>query len=196
MVALAVSGVAASTCSDLPGHVVLRDALSPAEHVMLGLAYEMEGRADLAAREYDNALRQQPEYTPALIGLGNLASDRGAVREAEAYYRRALAVDPEDPGANNNLAMLYVTQEGKLDEAERLAGLALAQGGSLRPYVLDTIAHIYARQGRYREAKAALENAEALAPAHDKALHQRLAQLQEELATVHPQAEQGLEKEL
>jgi predicted Zn-dependent protease len=90
---------------------------------------------------------------------------------------------------NNNLAMVYLTQQEKLDEAERLANLALAQGGPLRPYVLDTMAHIYVRQGRYREAQTALNNAEALAPPYDRTLNQRLAQLQQELATFHPRTE-------
>lgn len=132
---------------------------------------------------------------PALIGLGNLAFDRGALEEAEGYYRQALSTAPEDPGVNNNLAMVYLTQQEKLGEAERLANLALAQGGPLQPYVLDTMAHIYVRQGRYREAQTALNNAEALAPPYDRALHQRLTQLQQELATCRLCTEEGVEVE-
>lgn len=195
VVFVAVIGVGFSACSDLPRIRVLHDPLTSEEHVRLGLAYEVEGRAELAAREYDGALRKNHGYMPALIGLGNLAFDRGALEEAEAYYRQALITAPEDPGVNNDLAMVYLTQQEKLDEAERLTNLALAQGGPLRPYVLDTMAHIYVRQGRYREAQTALNNAEALAPPYDRALHQRLTQLQQELATSHPRTEQGLEAE-
>lgn len=192
---VAVIGGSFSACSDLPRVLVLHDPLTPEEHVTLGLAYEVEGRLELAAREYDGALRKKQGYMPALLGLGNLAFDRGALKEAEAYYRQALITAPEDPGVNNNLAMVYLTQLEKLDEAERLASLALAQGGPLRPYVLDTMAHIYVRQGRYREAQTALNNAEALAPSYDRALHQRLAQLQQELASSHPRTEQSFEVE-
>jgi tetratricopeptide (TPR) repeat protein len=186
---VAVIGGIFSACSDLPRVLVLHDPLTSEEHVTLGLAYEVEGRPELAAREFDGALRKKHGYMPALVGLGNLAFDRGALEEAEAYYRQALITTPEDPGVNNNLAMVYLTQQEKLDEAERLANLALAQGGQLRPYVLDTMAHIYVRQGRYREAQTALNNAEALAPPYDRTLHQRLAQLQQELATSHPRTE-------
>ena len=77
----------------------------------------------MAARGYDGALRKKQGYTPALLGLGNLAFDRGAMKEAEAYYRWALITVPEDLGVNNNLAMVYLTQREKLDEAERLANL-------------------------------------------------------------------------
>jgi tetratricopeptide (TPR) repeat protein len=195
LVFVAVIGVSFSACSDLPRVRVLHDPLTPEEHVTLGLAYEVEGRPELAAQEYDGALRKKHGYMPALIGLGNLAFNRGALEEAEAYYRQALITAPEDPGVNNNLAMVYLTQQEKLDEAERLANLALAQGGPLQPYVLDTMAHIYVRQGRYYEAQTALNNAEALAPPYDRTLHQRLAQLQQELATSHPRTEQGLEVE-
>jgi tetratricopeptide (TPR) repeat protein len=182
---VAVIGGSLSACTTVPRVRVLHDPLTPAEHVTLGLAYESEGRSDLAVREYNEALRQQHAYMPALIGLGNLAFDRGAFKEAEAYYRQALGTAPDDAGANNNLAMLYLTQEEKLEEAERLASIALAQGGPLQPYVLDTMAHIYIRQGRYRDAQAAVNDAEALAPTYDRALHQRLAELQQELATAH-----------
>jgi len=185
VVFVAVIGVSFSACSDLPRVRVLHDPLTPEEHVRLGLAYEVEGHPELAAREYDEALTKEHGYMPALIGLGNLAFDRGATKEAEAYYRQALSTAPEDPGVNNNLAMVYLTQQEKLDEAERLANLALAQGGPLQPYVLDTMAHIYHRQGRYREAQTALNKAEALAPSYDRALHQRLTRLQQELATSH-----------
>jgi tetratricopeptide (TPR) repeat protein len=178
--------IAFSACSDLPGILILHDPLTPEEHVTLALTYEIEKPLDLAVQEYEGAVRQKQGYVSALIGLGNLAFERGAVNEAEEHYRRALTTDPEDPGANNNLAMLYLTQRKKLDEAERLASLALAQGGPLQPYVLDTMAHIYAVQGKHREAQTALSKAEVLAPSYDRALHQRLAQLQQELAAVRP----------
>jgi Tfp pilus assembly protein PilF len=108
---VAVIGGIFSACSDLPRVLVLHDPLTSEEHVTLGLAYEVEGRPELAAREFDGALRKKHGYMPALIGLGNLAFDRGALEEAEAYYRQALITTPEDPGVNNNLAMVYLTQQ-------------------------------------------------------------------------------------
>ena len=192
---LVVIGVNVSACSDLPRIRVLHDPLSPEEHVTLGLSYEIEGRPELAMREYDGALSQRRGYAPALIGLGNLAFARGALTEAEAYFLQALAVAPEDPGANNNLAMLYLVRGENVNEAEQLAGRALAQGGPLQPYVLDTMARIYVRQGRHREALEALNNAEALVPANNHAFHDELAQFRQELAASYPQSERGSEVE-
>lgn len=176
-------------CSSLPRVVVLHDPLTPAEHVTLGVTYEAQGRTELAAREYHTALEKGHGYVPAFVGLGNLAFVGGALEEAESYYRQALAVAPEDPGANNNLAMVHLARSANLAEAERLTRQALAQGGPLRPYVLDTMAHIYIRQGRYEEAKAALEEAEAMTPSANEILHERLVQSRRELATAFPRAE-------
>lgn len=189
-------GVTLCACSDLPQIRILHDPLTPEEHVRLGLSYQIEGRPELATREFDRALRQRHGFVPALLGLGNLAFGRGAFSEAEAYFRQALAIAPEDPSANNNLAMLYVARGRNIEEAEQLAIRALAKGGSLQPYVLDTMAHIYVLKGRYREALAALNNAETLVTANDKLLHEELALLRQELMDSHPRADQDLEAEL
>ena len=152
-------GAGLTACSELPQVRVLHDPLTPEEHVTLGLTYEVQRHRDLAAREYRTALAQQAGYIPALIGLGNLAFTEGELEESEAFYRQALEASPEHPVANNNLAMLYLARGGDLREAERLALRALVHKGPLQPYVLDTLANVYARQGRFEEAVRALEEA-------------------------------------
>lgn len=178
-------------CDVLPRVRVLHDPLTAREHVTLGMIYEMEGRAELALREYSNAIRQQPAHVPALTGLGNLAFKRDALAEAEAYFLQALAVASNNAAANNNLAMVYLLRREHLEEAEMLAVHALMQGGPLRPYVLDTLAHIYFQQGRYREALTILETAEAVAPADDRVLQERLAQLRKDLGASTRRSEQN-----
>ena len=79
-------------CSGLPRVVVLHDALTAEEHMALGTTYEAQGARDLAAREYHAAMTDRTDYAPALVALGNLAFDSGALDEAEEYYRRALAI--------------------------------------------------------------------------------------------------------
>lgn len=177
-----------SACSDIPQIRVLHDPLTAEEHVTLGLTYESQGHPELAANEYRTALRRKPGFVPALVGLGNITFAEGALEESETYYQQALAASPDHPGANNNLAMLYLARDKNLPEAEQLALRALSQTGPLRPYVLDTLAHIYARQERFEEALAAMENAEATAPMHDKILHERLIRLRNEILKIHSQA--------
>ncbi len=188
-VCIVVMGAGLPACSDLPQIRPLHDPLTAEEHVMLGLTYEGQGHRDLAAHEYHTALTREAGFVPALIGLGNLAFAEGAIEESETYYQQALANSPEHPGANNNLAMLYLARGVNLQEAERLALRALAQRGPLQPYVLDTLAQVYARQGRYKEAVAALNEAEAAAPAQDEILHERLRRLRNQIVDLHSQAE-------
>jgi len=176
-------------CEQLPHVRVLHDPLTPAEHVTLGQTYEMQGHEDLAAREYRTALTQKAGYVPALIGLGNVAFAEGKLEESETYYRQALAASPEDPGANNNLAMLYLTRGVNLQEVEQLALRAVAQAGPLHPYVLDTLAHVYTQQGRYKEAVAVLDEAVATAPLEDRFLRERLIRSRNELMEIDSQAD-------
>ena len=160
---------------------VPHDPLTAEDHVALGTAYEAQGLKDLAAREFQAALEQRKDYPPALISLGNLAFEAGALADAEEYYRRVLEVDSSQPSANNNLAMVYLQRGERLAEAERLARTALAQGGPLKPYVLETLANIYFRQGRHREVKEALDEAEVIVPSSNTTLRARLAKTRQEL---------------
>ena len=173
-------------CSGLPRIVVLHDPLTPQEHVTLGESYQAQGNTELAVREFQAALRLQRDFAPALVALGNRSFEAGTLQEAEDYYSRALDAVPGHPAASNNLAMVYLSRGGRLDEAERLAKSALAQGGALRPYILDTLAKVYMRQERYQEARTALEEAETIAPLENKLLHERLAQSRQELAATRP----------
>jgi len=168
-------------CLGIPRPAVLPDPLTPIEHVTLGTTYYAQGLKDKAALEYQTALRQRHEFVPALVGLGNLSFERGALEEAEGYYRRALATAPNHTSANNNLAVVYLMQGQRIDEAEQLARRALEQAGPMRPYVLDTMAKIYMLKGEYVEARAVLEEAVSIAPPDDELLLKQLRQSQHEL---------------
>jgi tetratricopeptide (TPR) repeat protein len=168
-------------CSNLPRVILLQDPLSPDEHVSLATSYKSQGLNEIAAKELEAALRKQGNHVPALVALGNLSFERGSLIEAEAYYRQALEVAPNHAGANNNLAMVYLT-ENRLSEAEWLARKALEENSPIKPYVLETLVQIYTRQQRYREAKVALEEAEVLAPSTNRVLRDSLAQSRRNLS--------------
>lgn len=158
-----------------------RDPLTAEEHMRLGASYEDQGLRPEAEKEYAAALRRQRDYIPALIALGNLSFEDGALVDAEIYYRKVLAVDPDHPSANNNLAVVYLTRGSRIDTAEQLALRALKGAGALKPYVLDTLAHIYMREGKPALAKAALDEADAATPEDSAFLRRRLAQSREQL---------------
>lgn len=77
--------------------------------------------------------------------------------------------------------MLYLTWGVNLQEAERLALRAAAKKGPLQPYALDTLAHVYAQQGRYKEAVEVLDDAVATVPSEDTLLRERLLRSRNEV---------------
>lgn len=170
-------------CAPLPRVVVLHDPLTAQEHVALGVIYERKGHLDPAIQEYQAALRQDGSYVPAWMGLGNVSYATGAFSESEAYYRQALALAPEHPAANNNLAMTYLALNERLDEAAALVKRALEQAGPLRPHVLDTLARIYLKQGRCDEAGTALRDAEAAVSSEETGIRERLQEVKQGLSS-------------
>src|SRR5690606_36447509 len=89
-----------------------------------------EQDADLAAEAYARVLRLRPDSIEALIALGRLHAEGGAVERAASCFRRALEVAPTDATATYNLGV--VTQDmGEDGEAIRLYARALELDPSL-----------------------------------------------------------------
>ena len=77
------------------------------------------GEAQRAANLLDAALRDHPADLPLLTASGYLAQLKNETSRAIDMYERALAVDPVDPTASNNLAIL-LAKTRKLKEAKSL----------------------------------------------------------------------------
>lgn len=129
------------------------DPLSAGQHFRLGAAYERLGRRDDAARQYQRVVRLDPDDPEGWLALGNVKFERGDLAGAEDDYLRVLNLSPDHVGAQNNLAMTYLAENKRLREAEMLAKAALRHTRTLRPYVLDTLAKIYAAEGKLPEAR-------------------------------------------
>lgn len=168
-------------CSWLPHPVAYQDPLTAAEHMALGETYAQQGHSEPALREFEAALKQQPDYVPSLVALGNLAFHHQSLTAAESYYRRALELSPAHPVAANNLAMVYLSKEEKFDEVEQLAKTALLQESQLKPYILETLATLYLKQDKLTDAQTVLEQAAAITPTTNTPLLTRLSQMRQEL---------------
>jgi tetratricopeptide (TPR) repeat protein len=116
-------------CS-FPRIIVLKDPLTPEEHVNLGVTYEKNSELDAAIKEYKEAAKKLPV---ANLYLGNVYFLKNDLKSAEAYYRQTIEKAPETADAYNNLAWLYYTEKKNLDEAESLVIRAL----DLRPSKAD-----------------------------------------------------------
>jgi tetratricopeptide (TPR) repeat protein len=180
--ALAVGAAGLSACAGVKASRA-EDPLSADEHMRLGSSYEDQSLRSAATKEYAAALRKEKDYLPALMALGNVAFQDGDLIESEIYYRRVLKLVPDHAGANNNLAMVFLVRGSRLDTAETLAKTALKNAGPFKPYVLDTLANVYMREGRYPDAKAILDEAESECSPTNTLLREHLSQSRRQLTT-------------
>ena len=80
--------------------------------------YQSEALAKGLA-EYETAMEYMLDFAGNAHNLGNLWTRRGDPAKAEAFFRRAIAVDDLFFPAKSNLAVL-LAQQGRNDEAEKL----------------------------------------------------------------------------
>jgi Flp pilus assembly protein TadD len=76
----------------------------------LGVLYAKYGKTNEAEQQFRNIIAKN-EYVPALVNLGNLAFLTDDLRNAESYYKRAQAKDPNNIGVLIGFARVYYEQE-------------------------------------------------------------------------------------
>jgi tetratricopeptide (TPR) repeat protein len=139
----------------------------PMVHITLGDALRMAERHDEATRAYDRAvaLIGEPEEQDWFVffarGITLERTDRWD--EAEADFRQALALNPDQPQVLNYLGYSLVEQRRNLEEALDMIERAVAA----RPqdgYITDSLGWALYRMGRYDEAVGPMERAVELAP--------------------------------
>jgi tetratricopeptide (TPR) repeat protein len=128
----------ASACS-FPRIIILKDPLTPEEHLNLGVTYEQQGEFDNAIKEYNLAAKQIPR---AYLHLGNAYFQKKEWKEAESYYRKAIRKEPGNADAYNNLAWLYYMKKENLNQAEKLAERALELNPAKGDIYRDTLEKI------------------------------------------------------
>jgi Tfp pilus assembly protein PilF len=95
-------------------------------HNDLGAQYFDRKEFDLARREYHIAESIKPDYADLLNNIGSLKSVEAKNEEAAAYFRRAVALSPANPGYGNNLG-LALRMQGNLAGAIREYDRVLAR---------------------------------------------------------------------
>jgi tetratricopeptide (TPR) repeat protein len=154
--ALEVLQALARSNPDVVGvHMALADHLRRAE------------RFAEAVVSYDAALGLIPEPLP---GHWAVFYSRGVSHErtgnwplAEADFRRALDLNPDQPQVLNYLGYSFVDRGENLDEALALIERAVERDPEAG-YIIDSLAWAYFRLGRFAEAVAPMEKASLLEP--------------------------------
>jgi tetratricopeptide (TPR) repeat protein len=160
-----------------------------------------DARCTAGTRLGDNALLQKaldgldalcdagPAPVDAWLLLGAVHQQLNQPADAETAYRKALALSPNLPLAQNNLAMLLLETNGNLKEARALAEHAVASSPANSP-LHCTLGQVAAQQGDIDTGIAQLETAITLDPRNSAALvaladiQCRAAQLDKALETL------------
>jgi tetratricopeptide (TPR) repeat protein len=152
-----------SGCS-LPRIIILNDPLSADEHNNLGKIYESQGKFDLAARQYREALKKDKKSVTALLLLGDLSYRTRNYAEAASAYKKAIKLEPGNGDLYNNLCWVYLEQQSGMEKAEELIKIAITLTPEHRAYYLDTFGVVLLRLGRTAESITALKEALELLP--------------------------------
>ena len=134
-------------------------------HVTLGDVMRQLERYDDAAESYSKAMAiygaPQPEQWFVYYARAIAYERQGKWPEAEADFRQALLLNPDQPQILNYLGYSLVEKNEKLEEALEMIQRAVA----LRPdsgYILDSLGWALYRLGKYDEAVGHMERAAEL----------------------------------
>ncbi len=162
-----------------------------AAHTLLTL-----GRGEDAARLWEECLKKDPQFLPAVCGLGEYFASKGEHEPALKYFRSAREIEPGEPAHAVRIAQELLAQ-GRLDEVITLL-LPMVEQASHDVPLLAVLGQAYVQKKSYREAVRLLERAVFLAPGFTNAyfgLGQAAAALGEkDLAEEYLRAFQTLKK--
>ena len=133
----------------------------------LGDTLRREERFDEAAKAYDEAIARikgEPEVYWSLYFARGICKERGKNwTGAEADFRKALELYPDQPSVLNYLGYSYIDRNENLDDALKMIEKAAAE----RPddgAIIDSLGWGLYRLGRYDEAVVQMEQAVELMP--------------------------------
>ncbi len=129
------------------------------EAVMLFAQIKVQrGQVANAIGAWEQWQNTHPNDAGAMAILGTLEESRGDVGKAEAYYKKSLQIQPQQPIAANNLAYRMLQNGENVDVALTLAQTA-RRAMPDSPSTADTLAWAYYCKGTYVFARDLLEEA-------------------------------------
>jgi tetratricopeptide (TPR) repeat protein len=166
-----LAATAAALCLAVFGYGAARwvpgAGVHPEDHVHLGLLYDQEGRGSAALREYERALRADPDNpyprmaTAALLARDNYAGE--AIKELEQLRTR----HPDSVPALLWLTRLYQREKRWMEAAETYTRLNALEPWD--PEHLNNLGTMYVQIGMYDQAVRALQEALQIDPSYTTA---------------------------
>ncbi len=140
----------------------------PSVQIALGDFLRRERDFDAARQAYDRAIAllgtPQPGHWIVWYSRAITHEREDRWPEAEADFRQALSLNPDQPHVLNYLGYTLVERREKLDEALDMIERAVA-GEPENGYIIDSLGWVFFRLGRYEEALVQMERAVELLPA-------------------------------
>src|SRR6184192_1800266 len=102
--------------ADRSGYVAADLPASARAHFNYGAALQQIGRLDEAEKEYNAALRVDPNYVKVHVNLALVLVSKSKLDEAKKYYKRAVQLDPSAGEVRSGYAYL-LERLGRVDEA-------------------------------------------------------------------------------
>jgi Flp pilus assembly protein TadD len=128
----------------------------------LGDRYFLQGKADIAFKNYYEALRLEPGQIRVRYKMGRLFLEKGLLEEAEKEFQGILEKDPDYALAHEGLGRVYLGRQ-KLPEAEKEFARATQIDSSLWQ-AYNFLGIIYDRQKEFKKAFSNYQKAIALQP--------------------------------
>ena len=94
--------------------------------------------------------------------LGDAYSQNKEFAKAEVAYRRAVELDPDDPGHHHGLAQALLSQDKYAPALEEYKRLSELEPGTAENYL--RMAQLYRRLGKFDESESSLMHAKQLSP--------------------------------
>src|SRR5580704_7208077 len=126
--------------------------------IKLGQVLIKRGASDQAIALAEQGVKDHPHDAPLQLFLGERLEAQQNWDGAKASYQRVLEVQPNNPIASNNLAMLMVETKGNLDVALALAQTA-RRGMPDSANAADTLGWVYYNKGSISSAIPLLKEA-------------------------------------
>lgn len=124
----------------------------------LASVYEKLGNTDLALKHYRGASLKIENRADPFLRMGDIHYIKGNLEEAKKNYEKAFELGSRDVRLLNNLAYTIALTGGDLNRAEYLINESLKMKPQ-KPYLyLDTLAFIYIKKGKFKDAEKLLKD--------------------------------------
>ncbi len=129
---------------------------------LLMLVLVQQGRWE-KAEQMAEQVKDPSVRAAAFLAIADACYLRGDFERAEAFYRKVIALDPDNSAALNNYGYMLAERGERLDEAEKMISKALEKEPD-NPAFIDSLGWVYYQRGDYRKALPLLKRAVKIKP--------------------------------